>query len=125
MSQEHIQFRHENGKVIFVFNGKGYSMPWEKADDLSRAAATMARQAEEYCKANQIIADNALMQRSGFPMGLSDNPIIQDETIKEALGSKYLRRVLPWRDKNTSSGIGGIKTRGAVGAPTLSKRAAT
>ena len=132
MSEHHGKLRvthTENGRVIFIFNGKvvfGGAMPWEQADEIARHATRAARLAEEICKANQIIMDNALLQRSGaLPgIGLSDHPKIKDETIKEALHNRDLRRYLPPQKKSVGNGIGGIKSRGAVGAPSLTKRSA-
>ncbi len=126
MSEHKLRVSHtENGRVIFVFDGKvvfGGGVPWEQADQIARQATRAARLAEEICKANQIIMDNALLQRSGFPIGLSDHPKIKDESIKEALHNRDLRRYLPFQKKNVGNGIGNIKSRGAVGAPSLTKR---
>ena len=126
MSEHKLRISHtENGRVIFVFDGKlafDGGIPWEQADLIARQATRAARLAEEICKANQIIMDNALLQRSGFPIGLSDHPKIKDESIKEALHNRDLRRYLPFQKKNVGNGIGNIKSRGAVGAPSLTKR---
>lgn len=113
--------RHENGKVIVIFNGKGIPVPWEVADQIARAITSKARIAEEYCKANRIIADNALLARSGVlpGVGLSSHPVIQDETIKAALHDRDLRRRLPYQQNADS--IGAIKSRGVVGTPSISK----
>lgn len=111
----------DKGEVLMAVGGKSYAMPWQKADELARALIIGARSAEEYCKANQIIYDNAILQRSGgLPgVGLSDHPKIKDETVKTALHDRNLRRYLP-AHKN-ANGIGDIQTRGAVGAPALHK----
>ena len=126
MSEHKLRVSHtENGRVIFVFDGKvvfGGGVPWEQADLIARQATRAARLAEEICKANRIIMDNALLQRSGFPIGLSDHPKIKDETIKEALHNRDLRRYLPYQKKNVGNGIGNIKSRGVVGTPSLTKR---
>ncbi len=120
----------DNGSVVLVTDQtipakKGVDMPWEIADQLARALTVMARRAEEYCKANAIIMDNALLQRCGANIGLSDHPKIKDETVKEALHNRELRRARPWRDKNVAAAIEGIRSRGVVGAPSLSKSPAT
>ena len=126
MSEHKLRISHtENGRVIFVFDGKvafGGGVPWEQADLIARQATRAARLAEEICKANQIIMDNALLQRSGFPIGLSDHPKIKDETIKEALHNRDLRRHLRYQKPSVGNGIGNIKSRGAVGTPSLTKR---
>ena len=110
-----------NGRVIMVGADPAMDMPWQKADELAAALTRMARQAEEYEKANEIIMDNALLQRSGANFGLSDRADINGETVKEALYNKTLRRLMPWRQKSVSEGVGNIRTRGAVGAPALTK----
>ena len=128
MSEHKLRISHtENGRVIFVFDGKlafDGGIPWEQADEIARQATRAARLAEEICKANQIIMDNALLHRSGVlpGIGLSDHPKIKDESIKEALHNRDLRRYLPYQKKNVGNGIGNIKSRGAVGAPSLTKR---
>lgn len=125
MTDHRVQCRVEDDKVILIIDGVATPFPWELADIVSKSLTINARKAEEFVKANRIIADNALMQRSGANFGLSDNPLINGETIKEALHNKGIRRLLPWRDKKRSAGLGGIQSRGVVGAPTLRKRAAT
>ncbi len=120
MTDHRVQCFPEGPKVMLVIDGKTTEFPWELADIVSRSLTINARKAEEYCKANQIIADNALMQRAGFPIGLSDRPIIKAETIKEALWGRT-RKLLPWWSKR-AIGLGAIQSRGVVGAPTLTKR---
>lgn len=116
MTQHRLQCFFEEDKVIAVIDGKRTEFPWGLADVFSRSLAINARKAEEYCKANQIIADNALMQRAGFPVGLSDDPLIKSESIKSALYDRNLRKYLP-----RAEGIGDIQSRGVVGTPTLNK----
>ena len=62
--------------VVLVVDGRAVRMPWQKAEEISRALHRKAREAEEIDKANTIIYDNAFLQRSGaLPgIGLSDNP---------------------------------------------------
>ena len=110
-----------NGRIVMAGADPAMDMPWQKADELAAALTRMARKAEEYEKANQIIADNALLQRSGANFGLSNDAKINGETIKEALYNKTLRRLMPWRQKNVSQGIESIRSRGVVGSPTLTK----
>ena len=128
MDDNKIRVIHDgNGKIVYLFNGKNLfggdgRLSWESADFIALLSTRAARQAEEYCKANRIIMDNALLQRSGFPIGLSDHPKIKDESIKEALHNRDLRRYLPYQKKNVGIGIGNIKSRGVVGTPSLTKR---
>ncbi len=113
-----VRLIHDNGRVILIVNNdpKGLAMPWQKADEVIAAMRQVTREAEEYCKANRIVADNALMQRAGLPVGLSNNPAIMRESIKEALYDRDLRRALP---PKKAAGLGDIQTRGVVGTPML------
>lgn len=126
MSDDKLRIWHDgNGQVLYTFRGKVvFDSPvrWEIADLIARNSTRAARAAEEHCKANQIIYDNALLHRSGrMPfLGLSDHPLIKDETIKEALHNRELRRALPYQRHST--GIGNIKSKGIVGTPTISKQ---
>lgn len=129
MDDNKLNISHDgNGKVQYLYNGKiifGGKVPWEVADKIARQSIRAARLAEEVCKANQVIMDNALLQRSGVlpGIGLSDHPLIKAESIKEALYDKKLRRYLPYHKPNVANGIGGIKSRGVVGAPSFTKHA--
>jgi len=104
----------QNGtRVLVLIDGKlVLDLPWEAALDLSKGIRIQAKRAEELAKAPQIIQDQALIQRSGFPVGLTNNPDIQKEALKVAQHDRKLRRFLP----------GGIKSEGAVGTPTLIKK---
>jgi len=122
MTQHRVQCFKDGHEVVLVIDGKSTVFPWELADIVASSLTANARKAEEYCKVNQIIADNALMQRAGFPLGLSDHPVIKDETIKEALYDRTLRRHLPSTRKDVANGLGNIQSKGVVGAPVLTKR---
>ena len=127
MDDNKLNISHDgNGKVLYLYNGKaifGGKVPWEVADKIAKQSTRAARLAEEVCKANRVIMDNALLQRSGVlpGIGLSDHPLIKAETIKEALHDRDLRRYLPYQKPNVSNGMGAIKRRGVVGAPSLTK----
>jgi hypothetical protein len=122
MADFKVSVRHEDEHVVLIIaGGKGVKVPWGKADAIARALTQCARKAEEYAKANKIIYDNALIQRAGFPIGLSDHPKIKAETVKESLYNRNLRRWLPKTRKGVDHGMGGIQSRGSVGAPGLSK----
>lgn len=120
---ERIQIAHDgNGKVILTINGRATILPVDVADRVARGLTRKAREAEELIQVNRIIMDNALMQRAGANIGLSDNPKIKDESIKEALYNRDLRRYLSRDRKDVQRGMGDIQTRGVVGAPSLVKR---
>ena len=127
MDDNKLNISHNgNGKVLYLYNGKrifGGVVPWEVADKFAKQSTRAARLAEEVCKANQVIMDNALLQRSGVlpGIGLSDHPLIKAETVKESLYNRDLRRYLPYQKPNVADGMGAIKRRGVVGAPSLIK----
>jgi len=104
----------QNGtRVLVLIDGKlALDLPWEAALALSKGIRIQAKRAEELAKAPQIIQDQALIQRAGFPVGLTNNPDIQKEAMKVAQHDRKLRRFLP----------GGIKSEGAVGTPTVIKK---
>jgi len=104
----------QNGtRVLVLIDGKlVLDLPWEAALDLSKGIRIQAKRAEELAKAPQIIQDQAVIQRAGFPVGLTNNPDIQKEALKVAQHDRKLRKFMP----------GGIKSQGAVGTPTLIKR---
>jgi hypothetical protein len=83
----------------------------ELARDISHALRSVARKCEEVEKAENIIADGALLFRSGAPFGFSDHPKIQEEIVKTARDDRDLRRFMP----------GGIKSTEVLGTPTLTQ----
>ncbi len=104
-----VQIRQEGPEVLLVIDGRALKMPWNVALDVSKALAIKARKAEEIAKAEGIIFDQALLIRTGAPLGLTDNPDIQKEAAKEAAHNGDLRRYLP----------GGVKGAEQFGCPTV------
>ena len=125
MTYEKLQVRHtEDGRVVYLFNGKvvfGDPVPWELADLIAQQSTIHARKAEEICKANQIMYDNAIIQRSGVlpGVGLSNNPKIINGTLSEAFYNRELRRAMPYQKHG--EGMGNIQSQGIVGTPTIRK----
>lgn len=101
----------QNGsKVGLVYNSNLVTeMPWEAALEAGRALIQVGRLAEEHEKASCIITDGAILFRKGIPIGLTDNPKIQEEIVKEASWGRMLRRFIP----------GGIKSRVLLGKPKI------
>lgn len=105
--------RQEGTRVLIISEGKlVLDLPWKAAFAVSKGLLTAAKLAEEQAEALKIIQDQALIQRAGFPIGLTNNPEIQKEAMKEAVHNRRLRRALP----------GGIKSQSVVGTPTLIKK---
>lgn len=107
-----IRIRQEGAEVTLIVDGKAaFAAPWNAALDIARELMASARLAEEHAKAEGIIFDNALLIRSGAPLGLSNNRNIVTESLKEAAHNYTLRRHLR----------GGIKSTSIVGAPDIRK----
>lgn len=105
-----VKVDEDKGRVIILEEGKVVlNVPWNMALSIGKSMIKQAKIVEEHENANQIIKDQALIQRVGFPVGLTNNPKIQKEAMKEAVNSKKLRKALP----------GGIKSQSIVGTPTL------
>lgn len=103
--------RAEGLDVLVFFDGrKIMDMPWDVALRLAKAITIQARRGEEQVKALQIVADNALLLRTGAPFGLSNDPNIIEESKKEALYNPKLRKYLPFK---------GITSQEALGKPTI------
>ncbi len=92
-----------------VIDGRTLRMPWSAALDVGKAIIRKARDAEEIAKAEDIIFDQALLIRTGAPLGFSDHPGIQAEAAKEAAWNSDLRRYLP----------GGVKSAEQFGRPNV------
>jgi hypothetical protein len=108
----HIRVRAEGPKVLIDFNGKVELMPWDAAKDFARGLLMQALKAEEFAKAEGIIYDNAILLRAGFPVGLSDDPLIRRETAIEAQHDASLRRYMP----------GGVLGKSLPGTPTIVRK---
>ena len=105
-----ITVKREGGRIMVVQNGTLLmSMPWRQAKNLSKALRIQAARAEEREKVNQVIADQALLIRKGFPLAITQNPAIFKEAGNEAAHNRELRRYCP----------GGIPSGVAFGYPTL------
>lgn len=91
-----ITIRQEGPNVLLIADGKLVSiMPWDAAQEVAKAMLSQAKKAEEIAKADSIIMDNAILLRAGVPIGLSSHPKIRDETKKEAVHNRDLRRYMP------------------------------
>lgn len=86
-------------------------LPWEAALRLGGAIMQQARRVEEIVKRDQVVFDQAILNRRGVPIGLINDPHLQQEAMKEAAWNSQLRRYLP----------GGVQSQEAVGTPSLIK----
>lgn len=90
-------------------------MHWRGLDELANQIKAMARQCEAEEKAEELIADTAILYRSGAPFGLSAHPDIRHEAMKGAHWGSDLRRYLPFS----------VPSAEAFGTPTLIQEART
>jgi len=98
--------------LIVMDNRRVLALPWDAALVMAKAITIQARRIEEEVKALEIIADQALLMRSGAPFGLSSHPVIIEEAKKEAVHNPKLRKYITGK---RAGGIGGS----IVGAPNV------
>lgn len=109
-----LSIRQEGTRVIVLHNGKALmDLTWEAAKQFSKAILIKALLAEEEAKAWDIIADQAILTRTGSPFGLTSNPAMLHEAGKEAAWNSDLRRYI--RGKRA----GGIESQSVVGTPAI------
>ncbi|TKS58764.1 MAG: hypothetical protein EWM72_02764 [Nitrospira sp.] len=90
-----LTIRTEGSRVLLLHNGALItSMPWQAAIEIAKALAGAARLAQEMDDAQRIIADQAIVRRLGLPIGLTNNPRLQAEALKEAQWGD-IRRYIP------------------------------
>ncbi len=110
-----VTVRQEGDRVLLLHNGRLlFSLPWQAALDLSRALYVQGKRAEEEANAIQIIFDQAILTRVGFPIGLSNRPDILAEAAREAAWNRDLRRYI--RGDNAA----GIANQTVFGTPRIS-----
>lgn len=102
---------HQEGRhVQLINNGKlVLETDWQGAMEIAKAIYTIAKRAEEYAKHAEIAYDNAILLRSGVPLGLTNHPDIQAESLSLALYDRGLRAYMP----------GGVQSSHIVGTPTV------
>jgi hypothetical protein len=77
-------------------------------DSAGNSAEAKAREAEQYAKVDQLVLDQGLIMRAGFPVGLTNNPRVIDAAKVEAAHNREFRRAIP-----------SIRSQEVVGMPTL------
>ena len=105
-----LRFVQNGASVLILADGKLVTeVPCDAALQAANALHSVAKNAEEWSQAERIAMDQALLLRTGAPIGFSSNPKIIDESIKQAAWNRDLRRYLP----------GGIKSREVFGRPSI------
>lgn len=94
--QRNVIVRCEGTSVLLFVDGQlVLDIPYEHALELSKAIHIQAKRAEELAKAPQIIADQAILMRAGWPFAaLSARQDIIKEAGKEAAWNSDLRRYM-------------------------------
>src|SRR3972149_5499635 len=96
MSKQELTIRQEGTHVYLLVSGQAIAdIPWDAALELAKAIFIQAKKAEELAKALDIVQDQAILIRSGFPVSLTANPDINAEALKEAQTNRDLRRYIP------------------------------
>lgn len=94
--QKEFTIRQEGDRVLLILNGRLVaSMPWQAAESLAKAIRIQAKSARNFAQRDRLIFDQAILMRTGFPVGLSDHPYILREAAKEAAWNSDLRRYIP------------------------------
>lgn len=106
--------RCEGDRVLLIYNGTLVcSLPYQAAEQLSRAILAKAKQAEEQAHALDIVSDQAILTRLGIPFGLSNRRDILKEAANEAAWNSKLRRYIP------PARAGGIASQAIFGTPAV------
>lgn len=110
-----VDVRLEGERVLLIVDGRRVlDVPCgEVADQLARAIMAQSRRGEEIIHAERIAFDYGLLLRKGIPIGLTNNPKIQEMGAKEAAWNRDLRRALP----------GGVKSQEHFGTPAVIRHA--
>jgi hypothetical protein len=84
--------------TLMVFQGRVVaSIPWQACLEVGASFTVAARKGEELAKAPDIIAQDALLVRTGAPFALTDNPRIRDASYNDAQWDPHVRRAMPLR----------------------------
>lgn len=102
-----ITIRQDGPNVLLIIDGRATELPWNAALDVANALREKAKAAEEIAKVEGVIFDQALLVRTGAPLGFSSHPDIQAEAAREAVGNRDLRRYIP----------GGVQSTEQMGRP--------
>lgn len=88
-------------------------LPLAAAIEIGHGLIGQARRLETVEKHEQVVFDQALLQRRGSPFGVTSDPQLQEMAMQEAHWNSRLRRALP----------GGVRSEEAVGVPTIRRQA--
>lgn len=113
MKEEIKLIRHED-KVCILINGKlAADLPAEVALQMGAGLIAKGREIMNDRDPEKQIIDQAILMRAGIVIGLSDNPKVLSEALKEAQWHSGLRRYMPHAT--------GIASSEVVGTPTVKR----
>jgi hypothetical protein len=93
--QQQMRIRREGKRVLLFMNGQlVFDAPYDAALEIAKGITAQARLIEEEVKAEQIIADEAILARSGFPVGLTTRKDLAEAAAKHAAWDSQLRRYI-------------------------------
>lgn len=107
-----VKVEHTATNVQFIYNGElVFDKSWRDAQEIAQGIMRQCRKCEELEKANEVIEDQSILDRSGLHrLGISNNPNILLAAKKEALYNPRLRRYLPNKEVGqTIVGTPGVK----------------
>jgi len=88
--------RRDGERVLVIKDGVTLlDLPWDAARDLGKAMRLQSARAEQTAKVVQVIADQALLIRKGFPIALTPDPAVFKAAGNEAAHDRDLRRFVP------------------------------
>lgn len=110
-----LSIRYEGSRVYLIINGRlALDMTWQQALELGRTLMGQARKAEEIAKVEQVVMDQAMLMRAGFPLRMATNDHMLKLAGNEAAWNSDLRRYMPNKlDK--------IEQYGTMYAPVVTK----
>src|SRR5574341_1105898 len=105
-----FRFKQNGTNVIIISDGHFIcEIPWQTAQEISKALLSVSKLAEAYDNVEATIKDQALLLRKGFPMNLVSDKKALEEAYKNAYWSKDMRKI--------SQGLTGIPSEEKVGRP--------
>jgi hypothetical protein len=108
MRQE-VSIRQDGPRVIVAFKGKELLMSAASARQIAHGLLFQAGKAEEIEQRERAVFDQAILYRTGAPMGLLHDVSLDRQAMTEAAWNSKLRRYIP----------ASVKAKGRLGVPTI------
>lgn len=91
-----VTLHQELDRVWLIINGQRVlDMGWQQALEVGKALMFQARKAEEVAKIDQVVFDQAILMRAGFPMRFATRNDMLKLAGNEAAWNSDLRRYMP------------------------------